>query len=1078
MKNLSSSVYLKNRERQREKETIFLFRTKKEPTNFFQTFQTKKNIFFCLKKIGKKRLTRKKRKSSHFENFRVLFISTFFPFLQTSFWFFSRVFISDGVEDVFRMKRMQKASVDVQNGFQTPLSHGAVKNLQTVKFKTENFCLFQNFFFFKKALQFFMNKKRKHLRRSMPVPEFKKERFFFQNLSFSLHFAKKRTLFNEVKTYFSKKRKHCFHVFPFVEKPQSVLNKNDFSQKSWPSTQKYKRVICSIFSEIQKTFFVFFPKSHFQPDCSNFFSFFNVKKVENSFFFFQNSFSFFSLVIAASFAPFVPFDEKEKSMAFCVGFFSLFLYFFIEKTPKKKKSFFSHQKIDSFQVIHKKSPFDIFFSDGKKNVFFPIFFLKKLEKFFLLVFSSFFKLCLIPFFLKKMNHLHVLFSLFQKSSSSFFQKEFTLHQPHFFFFLFSFFRETDSFEEVSKKKSDRSHKENTKENTTFFLLKTLLFSPMGEKNAFFSLTEKTLSSPSWQKREKLFSSYFFSSKLDQSLFHVFHILKLSLLQKKKRFLFFCFSKDIFFPFLVHSFFLSPHPAREARHPSSSLCWFFDGQKTTTAFTFFQLLKKISLFQNSFSQKSGFKPFLFSKWDTPPLEKNELKKKCEKMPFFPFFHAGLVRNVWSGPHLFFGVKEFTHKNCFCFFGTSFFQNSLFSQKKKNFHQKLFFLSPLTFFDSFVFEQIQSFSQNFENFFQSFLRLFQRNLSTSLLKTDIFEENEKSGSHRFVWSDDSMGASSHPQGSFSPRSGQWSMKGAKTKLFDPAQRKETFFLRFFFILTCLQNRHPFFSLVLRHQKRFTSSPFVLPKKNFFAGLQNPLNHFSQSSFSFSFSLFFPSCQRSFDTRKVVNNFVLHEPNFFSNEKILFTQAKRKKAASFFCPHSSLHPCFSIFFLKSPKSVFHLSFQNFLLFLFFQFRNPFEKIFMVEKIPSRHRLHRSFKKWKYFLQKSKGKNIFFCMKKLQRKIDKWWISSEPFFSNPLYGQKISRPLSNFCDFVLQRFLWTLLRKNHPNKSKTWIRQKYFHCVSKKHWFFGKKTSKTLFCFPLHSFSLSKRFETFSKM
>ena len=94
---------------------------------------------------------------------------------------------------------------------------------------------------------------------------------------------------------------------------------------------------------------------------------------------------------------------------------------------------------------------------------------------------------------------------------------------------------------------------------------------------------------------------------------------------------------------------------------------------------------------------------------------------------------------------------------------------------------------------------------------------------------------------------------------------------------------------------------------------------------------------------------------------------------------------------------------------------------------------------------------------------------MKKLQKKIKIWCQE----YKNNLYSCQQNSAFAKFsakktfcyCDSMLLRYLWDWAQKTHPNKSKIWIKKKYFHFIHSKKWFFGKKVGKMLICLPLHS-------------
>ena len=57
-------------------------------------------------------------------------------------------------------------------------------------------------------------------------------------------------------------------------------------------------------------------------------------------------------------------------------------------------------------------------------------------------------------------------------------------------------------------------------------------------------------------------------------------------------------------------------------------------------------------------------------------------------------------------------------------------------------------------------------------------------------------------------------------------------------------------------------------------------------------------------------------------------------------------------------------------------------------------------------------------------------------------------------------------YCDFITFKLIWRWACRRHPNKSKTWIKSKYFHTLNNKTWVFGvyKKSTGALICLPSH--------------
>jgi hypothetical protein len=65
-------------------------------------------------------------------------------------------------------------------------------------------------------------------------------------------------------------------------------------------------------------------------------------------------------------------------------------------------------------------------------------------------------------------------------------------------------------------------------------------------------------------------------------------------------------------------------------------------------------------------------------------------------------------------------------------------------------------------------------------------------------------------------------------------------------------------------------------------------------------------------------------------------------------------------------------------------------------------------------------------------------------------------------------------YSDKIIYKLLWKWACRNHPNKSKKWIQQKYFFSLKNKKWVFGilpknfdsKSSKKDIFYLPFHNF------------
>lgn len=154
---------------------------------------------------------------------------------------------------------------------------------------------------------------------------------------------------------------------------------------------------------------------------------------------------------------------------------------------------------------------------------------------------------------------------------------------------------------------------------------------------------------------------------------------------------------------------------------------------------------------------------------------------------------------------------------------------------------------------------------------------------------------------------------------------------------------------------------------------------------------------------------------------------------------------------------------------KNLFHFNFEGFSIYLNFIWKKKSQIFFVFQKKKTSHNIQIHLKQCQQILNNSIGKKQLFFMKKLQKKIKIWCQE----YKNNLYNcqqnsafVKLSiKKTFCYCDSMLLRYLWDWAQKTHPNKSKVWIKKKYFHFIHSKKWFFGKKVGKVLICLPLHS-------------
>jgi len=138
----------------------------------------------------------------------------------------------------------------------------------------------------------------------------------------------------------------------------------------------------------------------------------------------------------------------------------------------------------------------------------------------------------------------------------------------------------------------------------------------------------------------------------------------------------------------------------------------------------------------------------------------------------------------------------------------------------------------------------------------------------------------------------------------------------------------------------------------------------------------------------------------------------------------------------------------------SAFQVS--DFFIILYFKHENNIQPILFFQKKPTRKAISMHMNECQKILQHSIGQTQLTFMKKLQRKIFVWCI---------YHKSSSTKKIFQLCDAIFMKYLWNWAKKTHPNKSKSWIRQKYFHLTSQKKWFFGKKIGNRFICLQFHS-------------
>lgn len=134
----------------------------------------------------------------------------------------------------------------------------------------------------------------------------------------------------------------------------------------------------------------------------------------------------------------------------------------------------------------------------------------------------------------------------------------------------------------------------------------------------------------------------------------------------------------------------------------------------------------------------------------------------------------------------------------------------------------------------------------------------------------------------------------------------------------------------------------------------------------------------------------------------------------------------------------------------------FDCFSVSLYLNHKKQLQYFYNFEKKPTYENIQNHLNQCKQILKKSIGQKQLNFMKKLHKKIQNW---------SKKYNTASSQKIFEYCDSTLLKFLWNWARKTHPNKSKGWIRKKYFVFLYSQQWFFGKKIGKIFICLPLHS-------------
>lgn len=145
----------------------------------------------------------------------------------------------------------------------------------------------------------------------------------------------------------------------------------------------------------------------------------------------------------------------------------------------------------------------------------------------------------------------------------------------------------------------------------------------------------------------------------------------------------------------------------------------------------------------------------------------------------------------------------------------------------------------------------------------------------------------------------------------------------------------------------------------------------------------------------------------------------------------------------------------FAFSEKFCSTVTFEGFCFLHEIYCQKKLKQMNLFKQQPTAAMINLHLKKCKKIVQKAIGKDQLELMKKLQREIKSWSNRSKTTSTKLIF---------QYCDSVIFKFLWNWARKTHPNKSKMWIRKKYFYFINSKQWFFGKKKGRVFLCLPLH--------------
>lgn len=406
----------------------------------------------------------------------------------------------------------------------------------------------------------------------------------------------------------------------------------------------------------------------------------------------------------------------------------------------------------------------------------------------------------------------------------------------------------------------------------------------------------------------------------------------------------------------------------------------------------------------------------------------------------FFHSQEIQKFQTQQNNFSKTNIFVFSDFLVFFQNFPLSLEFFVKKYRIFIFESFFFS---FFQNFFLEDFNFlFFQNelkiFQHFlnntfvFQNFLKIFLNNLFFQNSKNPLFSSNIKTILFTF--------------------------------LNNQKEKKKKFFLNFEKHVRCFFNQihQKEFKNIFFHcgQQNFAFSLFskiklLVLKNKIFLRKQNLNFHVSlrckETDWYIPLHILFFSLLKTTEINKI--------PLFFTIFVFSFLEKKRGQ--------KKIQKLKNLNFEKSKKYFFKnfLGFKIFDVFLFFCFKNKknIKNIFFFKTKPTRESIQYHLHECKQILQYSIASPQFKIMKKLQKKIHLWCNQ----YDNSVPTKKIF----SYCDGILFRFLWNWAKRKHPNKSKDWIRKKYFHCLSNKKWFFAQKMGNEFICLQLHRTTKNKK-------